>query len=129
MAEGTRGDHWIDFWMCGTETGQQVAQLHLMMMMIKTSQNKIKQLKMSCFTCTFLHLDCSNAVYKHRSKKYICNCLRLITVFNTISKFLYSLLYISGILYLLHYLCVLAYNSWVLTPKTAFSDTSPFAIL
>ena len=27
-AEGNRGGHWRDFWMCETEMGQQVAQLH-----------------------------------------------------------------------------------------------------
>jgi hypothetical protein len=26
-AEGTKEDHWRDFWMCKTVTGQQVAQL------------------------------------------------------------------------------------------------------
>jgi len=28
-AEGSRGDHWRDFWMCGAGTGQQVVQLHV----------------------------------------------------------------------------------------------------
>jgi hypothetical protein len=36
-AEGTKEDHWRDFWVCETEAGQQVAQLldsYMMMMMM-----------------------------------------------------------------------------------------------
>jgi len=66
----------------------------------KTSQNKIKKMKLVLLYTLFLHSDDPTHV---ASRNVISNCLHCITLFIIFEPFINIKIHIAGILYLLHY--------------------------